>query len=90
MRSGNVHESTESSKWRLFCGLQEAERLNCMQEVLCRMLNKAIQRPRPKPTPRSRLMATVAFEATIHTEPPQKFADSPDILAELLQISSDI
>lgn len=43
-----------------------------------------------RPTPRSRLMASVAFEATIHTEPPKKFADSPDILAASSQISSDI
>lgn len=43
MRSGNVHKSTESSKWRLFCGLEDAKRLNCVQEVLCRMLNKAIR-----------------------------------------------
>lgn len=35
-------------------------------------------------------MAGVVFEATIHTEPPKKFADSPEILAALLQISSDI
>lgn len=41
MRSGNVHKSTESSKWGLFCSLEEAKRLNCMQEVLCGMLNKA-------------------------------------------------
>lgn len=46
MRSGNAHKSSESSKWRLFCGLAEAKRVNCMQEVLCGMLNKAIQRSR--------------------------------------------
>lgn len=84
MRSGSVHESTERSKWRLFCGLQEAKRLNCKQEVPCRMLNRAVQRSR------LRGLVSVAFEATIHTEPPQKFADSPDIFAAFLQISSDI
>lgn len=46
-----------------------------------RMLNKAAPRSPATPTPRSRLRASVAFEATIHTQPPKKCADSPDILA---------